>query len=73
MKEKINLVLRLLVIAWLAQLALFTIGGTFEIKNLWITVLTLGPVAISCLLAIVVSEISDKRREKNVQKNEEKV
>jgi len=71
LKEKFVLVGRLLLIAWVGQLALFTVGGNFQIKNLWITIITLGPVAVSCLLAIVLSEI-ETRRKQNVQENEEK-
>lgn len=64
MKQKLKLVGILLFVSWVVQFSLFTIGGEFHAEKLYITFLTMGPVAVSCILAVIVSEISDKRRKK---------
>lgn len=66
MKEKFILVGKLLFVAWVIQFVLFRFGGDYQPQNLYAIILTMGPVAGSCILAVIVSEIADKkRREKN--------
>ena len=60
----------MLVIAWIVQLALFVYGGIYTGHNLLITLVTMVPLAGSAVLALIVSEIADKKRE---EKNEDKL
>jgi len=68
MKKKFIFVGKMLVVAWVLQLILFTTGGNYAPGRLWVTLLVMGPVAGSSILAVIVSEISEKRRVKKDEK-----
>lgn len=66
---KLLFVGQMLGMASIIMLVLFVASKTYETKSILTFFLPLGPIAGSGILAVIVSEIADKRREK---KNEEK-
>ena len=64
---------QMLGMASIIMLVLFIASRAYETKSILTFFLPLGPVAGSGILAVIVSEIADKRREKNedkIQKND---
>ena len=70
MKKKFIFVGRMLGIAFVINGLLFFASKSYLTRSVFTPILVMGPVAVSGILAVVVSEISDKRRDK---KNEEKI
>ena len=80
MKEKIKFCAYFLLFYLIVVNVLNCFGFMFKdigieefIANIRLTLLILGPLAGSAVLAVLVSEISDKRRYKNVQENERQI
>jgi len=66
---KIIFVGQILGIVMFIFLILYAVSGAYETKNILTYFLPLSPLAGSGILAVVISEIIDKRREK---RNEDK-
>jgi len=67
---KLLFVGQMLGMASIVSLVLFIASGAYETKSFLTIFLPFGPLAGSGILAVIVSEIADKRREK---KNEDKI
>ena len=65
MINKIKFIITMIIFTWFVMVILLIISGEFVRLNISIftTILFMGPLAGSGVLALIVSEIADKKRE----------